>query len=231
MILGILISDLASSFFSKLQLWRPVVFGLTKTIDYDLRFVGQIRSQNDPVILSPTILGPTLEKISEQYDAFRTGLSDPSDSGGSPLRPIANGYLTFGFPRYLPDPQKTVFSICDLNHWMRPDSFSETDRLEAQSSILGAMREARGFLFWSADLLNEFERVFPHWLADERKPYRLINVPSGIEAHSTKLRADAYSSAGSQSGAIAGSSDFCSQNTTSDLARALKEFCRDLGLA
>jgi hypothetical protein len=178
MILGIMISDLASSFFSKLQLWRPVVSGLTEATDYDLRFVGQIRSQNDPVILSPTILGPTLEKISEQYSAFRTGLSDPSRSGGSPLRPIANGYLTFGFPRYLPDPQKTVFSICDLNHWIRPDSFSEADRLEAQASILGAMREARGFLFWSADLLNQFERVFPHWLADERKPYRLINVPS-----------------------------------------------------
>jgi hypothetical protein len=230
MILGILISDLASSLFSKLQLWRPVVSVLTKAIDYDLRFVGQIRSQNDPVILSPTILGPTLEKISEQYSAFRTELSGPSVSGGPPLRPIANGYLTFGFPRYLPDPKKTVFSICDLNHWMRPDGYSEADRLEAQASILGAMRDARGFLFWSADLLNEFERVFPHWLAEESKPYRLINVPSGIEAHSNKLRAGAYTSAGSQSGAIEGSSDFCSQNTTSDLARALKEFCRDLGL-
>jgi hypothetical protein len=229
MILGILISELSSSFFSKLQLWRPVVSSLTNANNFDLRFVRQIRSRNDPLILSSTIRGPTIEKISEEYSMFRTGLSHPSDLGRSPLPHVATGYLTFGFPPCLPDPQKTVFSICDLNHWMRPDSYSEADRLEAQASILGAMREARGFLFWSEDLLNEFECVFPHWLAEERKPYRLINVPSGIEPHSDKLRANAYSSIGSQSGAIEGSSDF-SQNTTSELGRALKEFCRDLGL-
>jgi hypothetical protein len=230
MILGILISDLSSSFFSKRQLWRLVISRLIKANDYDLRFVGQIRSPNNSVVLSSTILGPSLEKISEEYITFQTGLSDPSDSGGSPLRPVANGYLTFGFPHCLPDPQKTVFSICDLNHWTRPDSYSEADRLHAQASIFRAMEEARGLLFWSADLLADFERVFPNWLVETRKLYRLINVTSSeIEAGSNKLTA-AGASEKSQSRAAEDSSDFCGPNANNDLARALKEFCHELGL-
>jgi hypothetical protein len=224
MILGILISELSSSFFSKLQLWRPVVSSLTNANNFDLRFVGQIRSRNDPLILSSTIRGPTIEKISEEYSMFRTGLSHPSDLGRSPLPQVATGYLTFGFPPCLPDPQKTVFSICDLNHWMQPDSYSEADRLEAQASIFRAMKEARGLLFWSAELLNDFERLFLNWLAETRKPYRLINMPSSwIDGCRNKLSADA-------SGGSENLTDLCNHDSDSDLAGALREFYHDLGL-
>jgi hypothetical protein len=223
MILGILISDLASSLFSKLQLWLPIVSRLSKAGN-ELRFVGEIHSQNDPVLQSSTILGATLEKILEEYNTFRTGVGYRSNSGGSPLPPMANGYLTFGFPRCLPHPQKTVFSIGDLNHWTAPDSYSEADRLQAQASIFRAMEEARGLLFWSADLLADFERLFPNWLVETRKLYRLINVTSsGIEACGNKLSIDA-------SGGSDNSIDFCNQTSDIDVAGALSEFYHDLGL-
>jgi hypothetical protein len=231
MILGILISDLSSSHFSNLQLWQLVVSYLVKVEDYDLRFVEQIGSQNESMALSSTILGSTLEEISEEYNTFRTGLRHPSHSAGSPLRSKASAYLTFGFPRCLSDPPKTVFSICDLNHWIRPDSYSEADRLQAQASTFGAMKEARGLLFWSADLLDGFERLFPSWLVETGKPYRQIEIPSfSIERDPKKLGIHADTSEGSQGGAIEDPSDVCGQSTNNDVARALAQFYDELGL-
>jgi hypothetical protein len=92
------------------------------------------------------------------------------------------------------------------------------------------MEEARGLLFWSADVLDDFERLFPNWLIETGKLYRLINVRSpGIKARSNKLTA-AVASERNQSRAVENSSNFCGPNTKDDLARALKEFYRELRL-
>jgi len=74
-----------------------------------------------------------------------------------------------------------VYLVHDLAFWVRPEFSTEANRLLCQRGVLDAIMYADAFIFTTEFILGEFERMFPHWLEIQQKPYTVIPLASRFE--------------------------------------------------
>lgn len=64
-----------------------------------------------------------------------------------------------------------IYTVYDVTFWAVPEFTFEVNRAVCQKGTLDAMKNAEGFLFISESARNEFDRIFPGWLADSGIPH------------------------------------------------------------
>ena len=73
---------------------------------------------------------------------------------------------------------RLVVVVYDVSFWVYPEYTTENNRLACQRGICEALGRADGFLFISQSSRDEFERIFPGWLAQKNKPAAAIPLAS-----------------------------------------------------
>jgi glycosyltransferase involved in cell wall biosynthesis len=68
---------------------------------------------------------------------------------------------------------KMVFTVYDVSFWAVPHFTTEKNRLVCQAGLLQALGNADGFVFISQNAHDEFERMLPGWLEENRRPWEV----------------------------------------------------------
>ncbi|TVR52195.1 MAG: glycosyltransferase family 1 protein [Puniceicoccaceae bacterium] len=82
-------------------------------------------------------------------------------------------------------PARLVYTLHDLCFWTHPAYTTERNRMLCQTQVLRALSAADAFIFVSHQAAEDFEALFPDWLGQSGRPWRVI--PSGARNRPERL--------------------------------------------
>lgn len=79
---------------------------------------------------------------------------------------------------------KLVVVIHDVSFWARPEFSTEANRICCQEGVFEALKRADGIIFVSNSSHEEFERLLPSWLSNNRVPFAVIHEAGRLQPRS-----------------------------------------------
>ncbi|MDF1823018.1 MAG: glycosyltransferase family 1 protein [Verrucomicrobiales bacterium] len=76
-------------------------------------------------------------------------------------------------------PVKLVYTVFDITYWIVPEYTTEANRFFCQRGTLEALKNADGLIFISESARDEFEGLFPGWLAKRGIPHEVTALGGG----------------------------------------------------
>ena len=76
---------------------------------------------------------------------------------------------------------KLVVVIHDVSFWANPEFSTERNRIGCQAGVFEALKRADGIIFVSHSSHEEFERMLPSWLRNNRMPFAVIHEAGRLQ--------------------------------------------------